>query len=86
MVDSGKAIWLEDLMLPMQRAEAQEEGYFTFTHSPIRDETGAVGGVLCAVVEMSLRFRFGGRARGFTECLSLGVIRWPQRVDPYRSA
>jgi signal transduction histidine kinase/CheY-like chemotaxis protein len=51
VVDSGEAIWLEDLMLPMQRAEAQEEGYFTFTYSPIRDETGAVGGVLCAVVE-----------------------------------
>jgi signal transduction histidine kinase len=51
VVGTGEAIWSQDLMLPLVRGEAPEEGYFTFTYSPIRDETGGVGGVFCAVLE-----------------------------------
>ncbi|HTB74692.1 MAG TPA: ATP-binding protein [Polyangiaceae bacterium] len=51
VVDTGEAIWSEDLMLPLVRGDAPEEGYFTFTYSPIRDESGGVGGVFCAVLE-----------------------------------
>jgi PAS domain S-box-containing protein len=48
---TGEATWSEDLMLPLARTGTPEESYFTFTYSPIRDETGGVGGVFCAVVE-----------------------------------
>jgi PAS domain S-box-containing protein len=48
---TGEATWSEDLMLPMARTGVPEESYFTFTYSPIRDETGGIGGVFCAVVE-----------------------------------
>ena len=48
---TGEATWSEDLMLPLARTGVPEESYFTFTYSPIRDETGGVGGVFCAVVE-----------------------------------
>jgi hypothetical protein len=48
---TGEAIWAEDLMLPLLRHEVQQEGYFTFTYSPIHDESGGVGGVFCAVME-----------------------------------
>jgi PAS domain S-box-containing protein len=48
---TGDATWSEDLMLPMARTGVPEESYFTFTYGAIRDETGGVGGVLCAVVE-----------------------------------
>jgi PAS domain S-box-containing protein len=48
---TGEATWSEDLMLPMARTGIPEESYFTFTYSPIRDETGGVGGVFCAVME-----------------------------------
>jgi hypothetical protein len=51
VVETGKAIWSEDLMLPLLRSEMQEESYFTFTYSPVRDEVGDVGGVMCAVLE-----------------------------------
>lgn len=51
VVSTGEAIWSEDLMLPLFRNEGQSESYFTFTYSPIRDESGAVGGVFCAVLE-----------------------------------
>src|SRR6188768_4389166 len=51
VVETGTAIWSEDLMLPLLRSRAQEESYFTFTYSPVRNEAGQVGGVLCAVLE-----------------------------------
>ncbi len=51
----GEATWSEDLMLPIVRRGVPEESYFTFTCSPIRDESGGVGGVFCAVVETTER-------------------------------
>ena len=51
VVETGTAIWSEDLMLPLLRSRAPEESYFTFTYSPVRNEAGQVGGVLCAVLE-----------------------------------
>ena len=48
---TGEATWSEDLMLPLARTGLPEESYFTFTYSPIRDESSGVGGVFCAVVE-----------------------------------
>jgi PAS domain S-box-containing protein len=48
---TGDATWSEDLMLPLARTGVPEESYFTFTYSPIRDETSGIGGVFCAVVE-----------------------------------
>ena len=36
---TGDATWSEDLMLPLARTGVPEESYFTFTYSPIRDES-----------------------------------------------
>jgi signal transduction histidine kinase/DNA-binding response OmpR family regulator len=55
VVRTGEATWSEDLMLPLVRGAAPEEGYFTFTYSPIRDESGGVGGVFCAVMETTAK-------------------------------
>lgn len=48
---AGEAIFLEDTPLMINRSGHVEEAYFTFCYSPIRDETGAVLGVLDTVVE-----------------------------------
>jgi signal transduction histidine kinase/DNA-binding response OmpR family regulator len=60
---TGEATWSEDLMLPLARLGRPEESYFTFTYSPIRDESGAVGGVFCAVVETTDKVIEGRRMR-----------------------
>jgi PAS domain S-box-containing protein len=60
---TGEATWSEDLMLPLARTGAPEESYFTFTYSPIRDETGGVGGVFCAAVETTEKVIEGRRLR-----------------------
>ncbi len=52
---TGDATWSEDLMLPLLRDDRQAESYFTFTYSPIRVESGGVGGVFCAVIETTAR-------------------------------
>ncbi|HYQ26798.1 MAG TPA: ATP-binding protein, partial [Polyangiaceae bacterium] len=51
VVETGTAIWSENLMLPLLRSQTPEESYFTFTYSPVHNEAGQVGGVLCAVLE-----------------------------------
>jgi len=48
---SGEATYSENLPLLMERSGYVEETYFTFSYSPIRDESGAVGGMFCACTE-----------------------------------
>ena len=51
----GVATWSDDQMLPLHRNGYTEECYFTYSYSPIRDETGGIGGVFCAVTETTER-------------------------------
>ncbi|QBD74965.1 PAS domain S-box protein [Ktedonosporobacter rubrisoli] len=47
----GEAIWSEDQAFFLDRYGYVEETFFTFSYSPIDDETGKVGGILCTVKE-----------------------------------
>ncbi|HUJ25582.1 MAG TPA: ATP-binding protein [Myxococcales bacterium] len=47
----GEATWSESILLPLERRGFAEECYFTFSYSPIRDESGGIGGVFTAVTE-----------------------------------
>lgn len=51
VLDDGVATWSENQLLLLNRSGYSEECYFTFSYSPIRDETGKVGGVFTAVTE-----------------------------------
>ncbi|HEX5322315.1 MAG TPA: SpoIIE family protein phosphatase, partial [Capsulimonadaceae bacterium] len=48
---SGEATWSDDLLLLLERHGYAEECYFTFSYSPIRDETGGIGGIFTPVTE-----------------------------------
>ncbi len=50
-VFKGTSTWSEDLLLYINRRGFVEQTYFTFSYSPILDESGGVGGLFCAVVE-----------------------------------
>ena len=52
---NGDATWSHDQMLPLRRNGYTEECYFTFAYSPIRDETGGIGGIFSAVTETTER-------------------------------
>ena len=51
----GVATWSNDLLLLLERRGYPEECYFTFSYSPIRDESGGVGGVFTPVIETTDR-------------------------------
>ena len=55
VLDKGEATWSDDQLLLLDRNGFLEECYFTFSYSPIRDESGSVGGVFCAVTETTRR-------------------------------
>ena len=52
----GQATYREDLPLVMNRKGYDEQTWFTFSYSPVRDETGKVGGMFCACSETTERF------------------------------
>jgi signal transduction histidine kinase len=55
VIATGEATWSEDLFLPMMRSGYLEETYFTFSYSPIRDETGKPSGIFNACTESTAR-------------------------------
>jgi signal transduction histidine kinase/CheY-like chemotaxis protein len=48
---AGRATYREDLPLVMNRKGYDEQTWFTFSYSPVRDDNGKVGGMFCAVFE-----------------------------------
>jgi PAS domain S-box-containing protein len=48
---TGEAMFIKDLRLDMNRHGYEEETYFTFSYSPIRDEDGKIGGLICSCTE-----------------------------------
>src|SRR4029079_17010284 len=48
---AGEATYREDLPLLMNRKGYDEQTWFTFSYSPVRDESGQVAGMFCAVCE-----------------------------------
>ena len=55
VLTTGEATWSDDLMLLLERHGYPEETYHTFSYSPIRDESGGVGGVFTPVTETTER-------------------------------
>ncbi len=66
-VRAGEAVGAEDWMLPLDRHGYLEECFFTFSYSPIRDESGGVGGVLVTVSETTGRVLNARRLRALHE-------------------
>ena len=48
---AGEATYRENLPLTMNRRGHDEDTWFTFSYSPVRDESGQVAGMFCAVAE-----------------------------------
>ena len=52
---TGHATWDEGLLLFLERSGFREETYHTFSYSPLPDDAGAIGGMLCVVTEETER-------------------------------
>ena len=76
----ARATWNEDLLLIMQRNGYPEECYFTFSYSPVIDESGEVGGVFCACNEST------GRVIGERRLAALRQLATTSRTQSPRQA
>jgi two-component sensor histidine kinase len=52
---TGEASYREDLPLVMNRKGYAEQTWFTFSYSPVRDESGSIVGMFCACTETTKR-------------------------------
>lgn len=51
VIRTGQATWDEGLLLFLERRGFPEETYHTFSYSPVREDSGGIGGMLCVVTE-----------------------------------
>ncbi len=64
---AGKASFVDETRLFMSRGEFLEETFFSFSYSPIRDESGAVAGLFCPSTEVSAKVISTRRLRTLSE-------------------
>lgn len=52
----NEATWNEDYLIPIYRNGKIEDVYWTFSYSPVKDETGGVAGIFVAVMETTGKY------------------------------
>ena len=72
-VMAGRAIYREELPLVMNRKGYDEQTWFTFSYSPVRDEAGQIAGMFCAVSETTRRVLAERALRELNETLERRV-------------
>ncbi len=55
VMETGEASWDETLLLILERSGYPEETYHTFSYSPLSDSDGSIVGMLCVVMEDTVR-------------------------------
>ncbi len=55
VLERGEATWHEDHLVPITRGDRLHDVYWSYSYSPIRDDSGGVGGVLVTVQETTKR-------------------------------
>lgn len=71
--NNGEASFLDDVRLFMNRGDYLEETYYSFSYSPIRDESGRVGGLFCPSADVTPKVLNARRLRTLSE-LSSGAF------------
>ncbi|WP_240356672.1 ATP-binding protein [Myxococcus eversor] len=81
----GAAVGSVDWMLPLDRNGYLEECYFTYSYSPIRDESGGVGGILVTLTETTGRVLGERRLRTLRDLAArAGTVK--REEDAWREA
>ena len=72
----GEGTFSDDLLLPLDRHGRREEGYFTLSFNPIRDETGRVQGVFTTAAETTRHVLGERRLRTLRDLALRGAEAW----------
>src|SRR5450830_1176021 len=70
----GEAVFADDVRLFLSRASGPEENYFSFSYTPIRDESGNVGGLFCPNALMTSAHLSTRRLRTLSEVASRALM------------
>jgi len=70
----AEATLVDDIRLFMNRDYGLEENYFSFSYSPIRDESGKVGGLFCTNAEMTSKHLNARRLRTLSELAQRALV------------
>ena len=71
----GEASYINDVRLFMNRGDFLEETYYSFSYSPIRDESGNVGGLFCPSTEVSSKVLHARRLKVLSELAAESLAR-----------
>ncbi len=64
---AGEATFRENLHLVMERNSYPEDTWYTFSYSPVRDDSGAIASMFCACTETTEKIQADRRARFHVE-------------------
>ncbi|WP_338874771.1 ATP-binding protein [Spirosoma sp. SC4-14] len=70
----GKATFVDDVRLFMSRGDYLEETYYSFSYSPIRDESGNVAGLFCPSSEVTEKNLATRRLRTLSELAAKALV------------
>lgn len=85
VIATGEAVYLENLLIPLERFGFVQDGYYTFSYLPIRNETSAVGGIFVVVMETT-RQVVGARRLALIRELSLRSALCQNVASVFRAA
>ncbi|HEY3840718.1 MAG TPA: hypothetical protein VGL72_29300, partial [Bryobacteraceae bacterium] len=70
----GHASFVDDVRLFMNRGDFLEETYYSFSYSPIRDETGNVSGLFCPSNDVTPKVLNARRLRTLSELAANSLV------------
>ena len=71
----GEASFLDEVRLLMNRGEFLEETYYSFSYSPIRDESGKVAGLFCPSTDVTPKVINARRLRTLSELSANALVQ-----------
>ncbi|MCB8821448.1 PAS domain-containing sensor histidine kinase [Microvirga rosea] len=78
---AGEATFHENLHLVMERHGFPEDTWYTFSYSPVRDDSGAIAGMFCACTETTEKVQADRRAKFHIELSErLATLSEPRTV------
>jgi len=70
----GEATFVDDVRLFMNRGDFLEETYYSFSYSPIRDESGSVSGLFCPSADVTAKVLNARRLRTLSELSAAAFV------------
>ncbi|HQT80455.1 MAG TPA: PAS domain-containing protein, partial [Rhodopila sp.] len=80
-VMAGEALSFDDLPIMMRRNGYPEDTSFSFSYTPLHDESGRIAGLFCACVETTAKVRAEQQLRVAAEALARLNVELEQRVE-----